>query len=96
MTIRVHELCRYRVATHSLGALIIALGLLVDDAMITVEAMVSRLEEGDSRWQAATYAFKTTAFPMLTGTLVMIAGFILWDLPARVQANIASHFLLLY
>ncbi|AVG79012.1 efflux RND transporter permease subunit [Pantoea ananatis] len=60
----------------SLGALIIALGLLVDDAMITVEAMVSRLEEGDSRWQAATYAFKTTAFPMLTGTLVMIAGFI--------------------
>jgi len=60
----------------SLGALIIALGLLVDDAMITVEAMVSRLEAGDSRWNAATYAFKTTAFPMLTGTLVMIAGFI--------------------
>lgn len=60
----------------SLGALIIALGLLVDDAMITVETMVARLEAGDSRWQAATYAFKTTAFPMLTGTLVMIAGFI--------------------
>lgn len=60
----------------SLGALIIALGLLVDDAMITVETMVSRLEAGDSRWDAATYAFKTTAFPMLTGTLVMIAGFI--------------------
>jgi len=60
----------------SLGALIIALGLLVDDAMITVEAMVARLEAGDSKWQAATYAFKTTAFPMLTGTLVMIAGFI--------------------
>lgn len=60
----------------SLGALIIALGLLVDDAMITVEAMVSRLEAGDTRWQAATYAFETTAFPMLTGTLVMIAGFI--------------------
>lgn len=60
----------------SLGALIIALGLLVDDAMITVEAMVARLEAGDSKWQAATYAFKTTVFPMLTGTLVMIAGFI--------------------
>ncbi|MFM0961193.1 efflux RND transporter permease subunit [Yersinia enterocolitica] len=60
----------------SLGALIIALGLLVDDAMISVEAMVSRLEAGDSRWRAATYAFETTAFPMLTGTLVMIAGFI--------------------
>ncbi|MDE1185455.1 MAG: efflux RND transporter permease subunit [Pantoea sp.] len=60
----------------SLGALIIALGLLVDDAMITVETMVSRLEAGDSRRAAATYAFRTTAFPMLTGTLVMIAGFI--------------------
>ena len=60
----------------SLGALIIALGLLVDDAMITVETMVSGLEAGDSRRQAATRAFKTTAFPMLTGTLVMIAGFI--------------------
>ncbi len=60
----------------SLGALIIALGLLVDDAMIAVETMVSRLEAGDSRRHAATRAFKTTAFPMLTGTLVMIAGFI--------------------
>lgn len=60
----------------SLGALIIALGLLVDDAMITVETMVSRLEAGDSRWKAASHAFETTAFPMLTGTLVMIAGFI--------------------
>ncbi len=60
----------------SLGALIIALGLLVDDAMIAVETMVARLEAGDSRQRAATWAFKTTAFPMLTGTLVMIAGFI--------------------
>lgn len=60
----------------SLGALIVALGLLVDDAMIAVETMVSRLEAGDTRRQAATYAFQTTAFPMLTGTLVMIAGFI--------------------
>ena len=60
----------------SLGALIIALGLLVDDAMIAVETMVARLEAGDFRWRAATVAFETTAFPMLTGTLVMIAGFI--------------------
>ncbi|QDX31141.1 efflux RND transporter permease subunit [Dickeya poaceiphila] len=60
----------------SLGALIIALGLLVDDAMITVEAMVSSLEKGEAREQAATRAYETTAFPMLTGTLVMVAGFI--------------------
>lgn len=60
----------------SLGALIIALGLLVDDAMITVETMVSRLEHGWARAKAASYAYETTAFPMLTGTLVMVAGFI--------------------
>ena len=60
----------------SLGALIIALGLLVDDAMITVEIMMSRLEKGDPVKKAATKAWTTTAFPMLTGTLVMIAGFI--------------------
>ena len=60
----------------SLGALIIALGLLVDDAMITVETMVSKVEEGWKLNQAATYAYETTAFPMLSGTLVMIAGFI--------------------
>ncbi|MBF8642164.1 MULTISPECIES: efflux RND transporter permease subunit [Pseudomonas] len=60
----------------SLGALIIALGLLVDDAMITVEMMVTRLEEGDSLHKAATYAYDHTAFPMLTGTLVTVAGFV--------------------
>ena len=60
----------------SLGALIIALGLLVDDAMITVEMMVSRLEAGDSLRDAATFAYSSTAFPMLTGTLVTVAGFI--------------------
>ena len=60
----------------SLGALIIALGLLVDDAMITVEAMVGRLEHGDEKEQAATFAYSSTAFPMLTGTLVTIAGFV--------------------
>ena len=60
----------------SLGALIIALGLLVDDAMIAVEMMVSRLEAGDSLRKAATYVYTSTAFPMLTGTLVTVAGFI--------------------
>ncbi len=60
----------------SLGALIIALGLLVDDAMITVEMMVARLEVGDTRVQAATFAYTSTAFPMLTGTLVTVAGFL--------------------
>ncbi len=60
----------------SLGALIIALGLLVDDAMIAVEMMVARLELGDSLTKAATYVYTSTAFPMLTGTLVTVAGFI--------------------
>lgn len=60
----------------SLGALIIALGLLVDDAMIAVEMMVARLEAGDPINKAATYVYTSTAFPMLTGTLVTIAGFI--------------------
>lgn len=60
----------------SLGALIIALGLLVDDAMITVETMVTRLEHGDDKEKAATFAFSSTAFPMLTGTLVTVAGFV--------------------
>ena len=60
----------------SLGALIIALGLLVDDAMITVESMMSRLEAGDGLRQAATFAYTSTAFPMLTGTLVTVIGFV--------------------
>jgi len=60
----------------SLGALIIALGLLVDDAMIAVEMMVSRLEAGETLRKAATAVYTSTAFPMLTGTLVTVAGFI--------------------
>ncbi|MCW5733501.1 MAG: efflux RND transporter permease subunit [Enhydrobacter sp.] len=60
----------------SLGALIIALGLLVDDAMISVEMMVARREEGDTLEKAATFAYSSTAFPMLTGTLVTVAGFV--------------------
>jgi multidrug efflux pump len=60
----------------SLGALIIALGLLVDDAMITVEMMVTHLEHGEDKEKAATFAYTSTAFPMLTGTLVTVAGFV--------------------
>jgi multidrug efflux pump len=60
----------------SLGALIIALGLLVDDAMIAVEMMDRKLQEGYARLRAATFAYTSTAFPMLTGTLITVAGFI--------------------
>jgi multidrug efflux pump subunit AcrB len=60
----------------SLGALIIALGLLVDDAMIAVEMMERKLEEGLDRLDAASFAYRSTAFPMLTGTLITTAGFI--------------------
>ncbi|MBV8657934.1 MAG: efflux RND transporter permease subunit [Burkholderiales bacterium] len=59
----------------SLGALIIALGLLVDDAIIAVEMMALKLEQGWDRVRAATYAYTSTAFPMLTGTLITAAGF---------------------
>jgi multidrug efflux pump len=60
----------------SLGALIIALGLLVDDAIIAVEMMVRKMEEGLSRMEAATFAYTSTAMPMLTGTLITAAGFL--------------------
>ncbi len=60
----------------SLGALIIALGLLVDDAIISVEMMVVKMEQGFDRVKAATFAWTATAFPMLTGTLVTAAGFL--------------------
>jgi len=60
----------------SLGALIIALGLLVDDAIIAVEMMVVKMEEGWDRIKAATFAYSSTAFPMLTGTLITAAGFL--------------------
>ncbi len=60
----------------SLGALIIALGLLVDDAIIAIEMMSVKLEQGWERFEAACYAYKATAFPMLTGTLITCAGFI--------------------
>jgi multidrug efflux pump subunit AcrB len=60
----------------SLGSLIIALGLMVDDAIIAVEMMVRKLEEGYDKMRAATYAYDVTAMPMLTGTLITAAGFL--------------------
>ena len=60
----------------SLGALVLALGLLVDDAIIAVEMMAIKMEQGYSRLKAASFAWESTAFPMLTGTLVTAAGFL--------------------
>lgn len=72
----------------SLGALIIALGLLVDDAMIAIETMIARLEKGESLGKAASYAWTSIAFPMLTGTLVTVAGFI----PVGLNNSAAGEF----
>ena len=72
----------------SLGALIIALGLLVDDAIISVEQMSVQLEQGHSRFDAACHAFRATAKPMLTGTLITCAGFI----PVTFSKGVAAEF----
>lgn len=72
----------------SLGALIISLGLLVDDAIIAVEQMSVQLERGHSRFDAACHAFKATAKPMLTGTLITCAGFI----PVTFSKGMAAEF----
>lgn len=72
----------------SLGALIISLGLLVDDAIIAVEMMSVKLEEGLSRFEAACYAYRATAMPMLSGTLITCAGFI----PVAFSNGAASEF----
>lgn len=72
----------------SLGSLIIALGLLVDDAIIAVEMMVLKIEEGWDRAKAATFAYTSTAFPMLTGTLVTVAGF----MPVGFAKSIAGQY----
>ena len=73
-------LCMYlfHIGLHkvSLGTLILALGLLVDDAIIAVETMAVKLEQGFDRLQAAAFAYTSTAFPMLTGTLVTVSGFL--------------------
>ncbi|RWK56661.1 efflux RND transporter permease subunit [Mesorhizobium sp.] len=72
----------------SLGALIIALGLLVDDAMIVVEMMERKLEEGMVKIEAASFAYTSTAFPMLSGTLITTAGFI----PVGFAASTAGEY----
>jgi multidrug efflux pump len=72
----------------SLGALIIALGLLVDDAIIAVEMMVRKMEEGLDKFAAATFAYKATAFPMLTGTLITAVGF----LPIATAKSVAGEY----
>ena len=72
----------------SLGALIIALGLLVDDAIIAVEMMASKMEQGWGRVRAASYAWTSTAMPMLSGTLVTAAGF----LPVALAASSVGEF----
>ena len=72
----------------SLGALILALGLLVDDAIIVVEMMSVKLEEGFNHWRAATFAYKSTAFPMLSGTLITCAGF----LPLALAEGMVAEF----
>ncbi len=72
----------------SLGALIIALGLLVDDAMIAVEMMAIKMEQGWDRFKAAAFAYSSTAFPMLTGTLITVAGF----LPVFLAKSSASEY----
>ena len=72
----------------SLGALIISLGLLVDDAIIAVEMMAVKLEEGYDRFKAACYAYTATALPMLTGTLITCAGFI----PVGFSKGMAAEF----
>jgi multidrug efflux pump subunit AcrB len=70
------EIARIDMQRISLGALIIALALLVDDAMTTTDATLNRLAQGDSKIEAATFAYRSHAFAMLAGTLVTIAGFI--------------------
>jgi multidrug efflux pump len=70
------QVCGIDLQRISLGALIIALGLLVDDAMITIEAMVSKVEHGWDSIKAAIFAYASTAYPRLTGTLVIALGFV--------------------
>lgn len=74
----------------SLGALIIALGLLVDDAIIALEMMAVKMEQGWDRFKAACYAYTVTAFPMLTGTLITCAGFIPLGLAKGDSADFTS------
>ncbi|NNM82647.1 MAG: efflux RND transporter permease subunit [Burkholderiales bacterium] len=73
LLMRIFHIDLHRIST---GALIIALGLLVDDAMIVVEMMARKLEEGYDRFSAATFSYRATVFPMLAGTLITASGFL--------------------
>ena len=75
ITFLLMEICGIDLQRISLGALVIALGLLVDDAIIAAEMMVVKMEQGWDRFKAATFAYTSTAFPMLTGTLITAAAF---------------------
>ncbi len=88
MTMLVMYLTNTNLHKISLGALIIALGLLVDDAIIAVEMMVRKMEEGLDRFDAATFAFKVTAMPMLTGTLITAVGF----MPIAIAKSVAGEY----
>ena len=85
LTMRVFGIDLHKI---SLGALIIALGLMVDDAIIAVEMMVRKMEEGLSRFDAATFAYTSAAMPMLTGTLITAAGF----LPIGFAKSVAGEY----
>ncbi|MCV3737292.1 efflux RND transporter permease subunit [Rhizobium sp. TRM96647] len=94
MTFLMMEMTGIALQRVSLGALIIALTLMIDDAMVAVEIMLAKLEEGMERVQAASFAYTSTAFPMLAGTLVTIAGFIPVGLAQSVSGEYARSLFL--
>ena len=79
----------------SLGALIISLGMLVDDAIVVVELMEVKMSEGWERTKAASYAFETCAMPLLTGTLITCTALCRYFSPNPVPPNLLLHFFLL-
>ena len=82
----------FDVGLHKISLMILALGLLVDDAIIAIEMMAIKMEQGFSRLQAAGHAWRTTAFPMLTGTLITAAGFLPIATAASSTGNIPARF----
>lgn len=88
VTFAMMKICGIDLQRISLGALVIALGLLVDDAIIAVEMMVLKLEEGYDKFSAATFAYTSTAFPMLSGTLITVAGF----LPVGINSSTTGEY----
>lgn len=88
VTFLLMQICGIDLQRISLGALVISLGLLVDDAIIAVEMMVLKLEEGYDKFSAATFAYTSTAFPMLSGTLITVAGF----LPVGINSSTTGEY----